>query len=72
VDVDDSALLRVGRWAGAGLADARVDAGFKISGDPKALWLLEGADHGETRRVSPQEYDRRVVDAVREHLGGAP
>jgi hypothetical protein len=72
VDVDDSALLPVGRWAGAGLAHAQADARFTIASDPKGLWLVEGADHGEARRAAPQEYDRRVVESVRERPGGAP
>ena len=45
---------------------------YRTSHDPKALWLVEGADHGETRRVAPREYDRRIVGFFQEHLGGPP
>jgi len=55
------------------LIDVReAQALYQTSGDPKALWLVEGADHGETRRTAPREYDRRVVGFFREHLGGPP
>lgn len=52
------------------LIDVReVQALYRRSGQPKTLWLVEGADHGGTRRTAPEEYDRRVVGFFREHLG---
>lgn len=43
---------------------------YQASGDPKALWLIEGADHAEARWVAQGEYDRRVAGFFREHLRG--
>ncbi len=51
-----------------GVHEAR--ALYQASGDPKALWLVEGADHAETRWMAQGEYDRRVAGFFREHLGG--
>lgn len=58
-----------------GTSDRLIDvreahALYGTSGHPKALWLVEGAEHGETRRTASQEYDRRVVRFFQEHLGG--
>ncbi len=50
--------------------DAR--ALYRASGEPKALWLVEGAGHSRTRRAAPAEYDRRVVGFFRQRLAGAP
>jgi pimeloyl-ACP methyl ester carboxylesterase len=43
---------------------------YDAAGGPKELWLVEGADHGRTRRIAPGEYDRRVVGFFRQHLVG--
>ncbi len=42
---------------------------YQAAGPPKTLWLVEGAGHGETRRVAPAaEWDARVVGFFRDHL----
>jgi fermentation-respiration switch protein FrsA (DUF1100 family) len=41
---------------------------YQAAGPRKSLWLVEGAGHGETRRVRSAEYDARVVGYFREHL----
>jgi len=48
--------------------DAR--ALYRACGDPKALWIIEHAGHGQTRRVGAEEYDRRVIGFFRQHLAG--
>ncbi len=51
------------------LTDVRdAHALYRACGDPKALWIIEGAGHARTRRVRTEEYDRRVVGFFREHL----
>jgi pimeloyl-ACP methyl ester carboxylesterase len=43
---------------------------YQAAGPPKTLWLVEGAGHGETRRVAPAaRWDARVAGFFREHLG---
>ena len=37
-------------------------------GEPKALWIIEAAGHARTRRVGPEEYDRRVIGFFNRHL----
>ncbi len=42
---------------------------YAAAGLPKTLWLVEGAGHGETRRLAPAAaWDARVVSFFREHL----
>lgn len=43
---------------------------YHAAGSPKELWLVEGADHARTRRMAPEEYDRRIAGFFRQHLGG--
>ncbi|MCP3097524.1 alpha/beta fold hydrolase [Myxococcus sp. K15C18031901] len=49
-------------------APAKLQASlFRAACEPKALWVVEGAGHGEYARVSPDEYARRL----REHFDRA-
>jgi len=49
-------------------APAKLQASlFRAACEPKALWVVEGAGHGEYSRVSPDEYARRL----REHFDRA-
>lgn len=41
---------------------------YRACGDPKTLWIIERAGHAGTRRVGPEEYDRRIVGFLRRHL----
>jgi len=43
---------------------------LRRAGDPKDLWLVEGADHAEARPTAAGEYDARVAGFFRQHLGG--
>ncbi len=42
---------------------------FEAAGEPKGYWLIPGADHARGWQAAPQEYERRVLDFVREALG---
>ena len=49
-----------------GLDDATIspadsEAIFAAAGEPKALWLIPGAGHGEGATTAPDEYRRRIV-----------
>lgn len=51
------------------LIDVRdAHALYRSSGEPKTLWLIEGAEHNQTRAVGSQEYDSRVVRFFEQHL----
>ena len=58
-----------------GLADEQVPPDhsrrlFAAAGEPKELWLVEGAGHGLSKwERDPGEYERRVVAFFRQHLG---
>ena len=43
---------------------------YRAAGDPKILWLVEGARHAESRPTRSTEYDARVVGFFRRHLLG--
>lgn len=43
---------------------------FRACGHPKTLWIVEGAGHGQARRVRPAEYDQRIADFFRQSLMG--
>lgn len=34
---------------------------YATAGEPKQLWVVVGASHGEYYRIDPQEYERRVI-----------
>ena len=42
-----------------------TNALFAAAGEPKELWVVPGADHGEPWMVAKEEYDRRMVDFFR-------
>lgn len=41
---------------------------YDACGNPKTLWIIEGAAHARTRRVGPEEYDRRIIGFFSRHL----
>jgi len=43
---------------------------FAEAGEPKALWVVQGARHNEGLVVAPDDYRERVVGFFREHLEG--
>jgi fermentation-respiration switch protein FrsA (DUF1100 family) len=50
----------------AGTADRLVPPSmterlYQFAREPKSLWLVHGADHGEYAAVAPVEYERRLV-----------
>ncbi|HET7038003.1 MAG TPA: alpha/beta fold hydrolase [Thermomicrobiaceae bacterium] len=58
-----------------GTADTIVPASdgelnYAAAGEPKELWLIPGAAHGEMLSTSNPEYDERVVTFFRQALGG--
>ncbi|MBL0693203.1 alpha/beta fold hydrolase [Comamonas sp. JC664] len=49
-------------------APAKLQASlFQAACEPKSLWVVEGAGHGQYARVAPEEYARRL----RQHFDGA-
>jgi fermentation-respiration switch protein FrsA (DUF1100 family) len=42
---------------------------FQAAVEPKRFWLIPGADHARGWQAAPEEYERRVVDFLREALG---
>ena len=41
---------------------------FEAALEPKQLWIVEGADHGQYRAFAPEEYEQRVLNFFATHL----
>jgi uncharacterized protein len=41
---------------------------YQSAGEPKELWIVHGARHGDYARVAPQEYNARLVEYFRRNL----
>lgn len=44
---------------------------FHAAAEPKRFWLIPGADHARGWQATPAEYERRVLEFLRETLGVA-
>src|SRR5262249_9495636 len=44
---------------------------YGMLGEPKELWIVEGAAHVEASTIAPDEYFERVVAFFGRYLGGA-
>lgn len=42
---------------------------FEAAGEPKELYVVEGAGHAEAHAVDPASYEARVLDFLERHLG---
>lgn len=40
----------------------------RAAGEPKELWVVDGAEHADAYRVAPAEYERRVLDFLARYL----
>jgi len=45
---------------------------FQVAGEPKELFVVKGAAHGEAHMTAPEAYERRVLDFLARHLDGEP
>jgi fermentation-respiration switch protein FrsA (DUF1100 family) len=43
---------------------------FGAAGEPKELFVVPGAAHGEAHATDPIAYERRVLDFLARHLDG--
>jgi dipeptidyl aminopeptidase/acylaminoacyl peptidase len=43
---------------------------FHAAQEPKRYWLIDGADHSRGWQAAPEEYERRVLDFLREAFDG--
>ena len=41
---------------------------FSVARQPKELWLVDGAAHVDLYRLSPEEYETRVVGFLKQHM----
>jgi dipeptidyl aminopeptidase/acylaminoacyl peptidase len=78
-----SPIQRVAQIAPRGLlliipgGDAVVSPGqsqrlYRAAGEPKELFLVEGAAHADAHSLAPEAYERRVLEFLARHLDGAP
>jgi fermentation-respiration switch protein FrsA (DUF1100 family) len=47
-----------------------VQAIMAAAGEPKELWIVPGADHGEPWMVAKDEFDQRLLGFFKRTLGG--
>ncbi len=45
---------------------------FDAAGEPKELFIVEGAAHADAHAAAPEAYERRVLDFLARHLDGVP
>ena len=45
---------------------------FRAAGEPKELFVVEGAAHAEAHAADPEAYQRRVLEFLARHLDGVP
>lgn len=45
---------------------------FDAAGEPKELFIVEGAAHADAHAAEPEAYERRVLDFLARHLDGVP
>jgi dipeptidyl aminopeptidase/acylaminoacyl peptidase len=45
---------------------------YEAAGEPKELFVVEGAAHAEAHVVAPEAYERRVLEFLARHLDGVP
>jgi dipeptidyl aminopeptidase/acylaminoacyl peptidase len=45
---------------------------YRAAGEPKELFVVEGAAHGGAHAAAPEAYERRVLDFLARHLDGVP
>lgn len=43
---------------------------FRAASEPKALWLIEGAQHQNFHRYNPAAYEKRILAFFSKYLGG--
>jgi dipeptidyl aminopeptidase/acylaminoacyl peptidase len=45
---------------------------FELAGEPKQLWIVAGAGHRGLRQTAGDDYDRRILAFLSEHLENTP
>ena len=45
---------------------------YEAAGEPKELWIVEGAEHANARWVAGEAYERRVLAFLERYLDAAP
>ena len=66
--VSPTTLLEMHGMAEETISPDDSEAIFKAALQPKWLWLLPGAGHGEGIKASPEAYADRIVAFFDEHL----
>jgi fermentation-respiration switch protein FrsA (DUF1100 family) len=61
-------LLMIHGGADTYIKPEMAQALFAMAGDPKELWMVEGARHNQALKVAGQEYQQRVLDFFMTHL----
>jgi len=66
-------LLMIHGGADTYIKPEMAQALFALAGQPRELWLVDGAKHNQALQVANGEYRRRILEFFQRHLGeGAP
>ena len=66
-------LLMIHGGADTYIKPEMAQALFALAGEPRELWLVDGAKHNQALQVANGEYKRKILEFFQRHLGdGAP
>jgi fermentation-respiration switch protein FrsA (DUF1100 family) len=66
------ALLLIAPSGDRTVSPAQSQRMFEAAGEPKELYIVEGAAHADAHAAAPEAYERRVLDFLARHLDGVP
>lgn len=66
------ALLLIAPSGDRTVSPAQSQRMFNAAGEPKELYIVEGAAHADAHAAAPEAYERRVLDFLARHLDGVP
>lgn len=66
------ALLLIAPSGDRTVSPAQSQRMFDAAGEPKELFIVEGAAHADAHAAAPEAYERRVLDFLARHLDGVP
>jgi dipeptidyl aminopeptidase/acylaminoacyl peptidase len=66
------ALLLIAPSGDRTVSPAQSQRMFDAAGEPKELYIVEGAAHADAHAAAPEAYERRVLDFLARHLDGVP
>lgn len=67
-EINDTPIFIIHGLLDTTISKADSESIYSNANDPKQLWLVPGADHGETFQIAGDEYSQRVIKFFEESL----